>query len=70
MISQCDLVLEMLQRGEQVTPATVHERTGSYAAHSRISELRERGWEITCTIRRNGHSKYGDYFLIKRNLFA
>ena len=70
MRSQCDLVLEMLKRGEQVTPATVHERTGSYAAHSRISELREQGYDIGCTIKRNGRSKWGEYFLIKTDLFA
>ena len=70
MPSQCDLVLEMLERGEPVTPATVHERTGSYAAHSRIAELRERGHDIICTVKRNGRSKWGSYSLLKRDLFA
>ena len=62
-MSQCDQILAMLQRGDYVTPATIHEQTGSLAGHSRIAELRERGHNIRCTIHHNGAMKWGVYTL-------
>lgn len=43
--SQCDLILERLQRGEASTWELMHV-SGSLAVHSRIAELRVRGVNV------------------------
>ena len=64
-MSQDEQILAMLERGELVTPYTVYLRTGSLACHSRISELRERGYDIVCAVVREGRTKHGVYRLVK-----
>lgn len=66
MISQSDILLEYLQRGHSITPALANELTGSFACHSRMAELRSRGHDIVCTIKRNGRSKWGEYRLAEK----
>lgn len=46
-MTQCEAILAALRRGEVVTPETAYRLCGTHALHSRISELRERGHEIT-----------------------
>lgn len=62
-MSQCEKILEVLQRGETVTPAYAYERFRSLALHSRIAELRERGYDIACTIQTDGGMRWGEYRL-------
>ena len=69
-MSQCDEILERLERGEVITPLVAYEITGSLACHSRIAELRERGHLIICTIKTAGKKKWGEYRLLKTDLFA
>ncbi len=64
--SQTDQVLAMLQSGMIVTPASIYEQTGSLAGHSRISELRDRGFDIRCTVRHRGRVKWGEYRLAQK----
>ena len=63
MPSQCEKILEMLRAGDVVTPFTIYDRAGSLAGHSRIAELRERGHDIICTVKREGVKKWGEYSL-------
>ncbi len=69
-VSQNETILEALRRGEVVTPARAFELCGSYACHSRIAELRERGHDIRCTVRRKNGRKFGEYSLVKTDPFA
>lgn len=62
-MSQCDAILEALLRGETVTPFSAFALCGSLATHSRIAELRQRGYDISCQwVTRNG-KRYGEYSL-------
>lgn len=63
-MSQCDLILNHLLKGYPVTPLVAYELTGSLACHSRISELRERGYHIDCNVHHDGRTKYGVYTLV------
>ena len=64
MMSQCAVVLGMLRRRERVTAASVYRACGSFACHSRVSELRERGHKIECiVIRQPNGRRVGVYWL-------
>ena len=64
MKSQCAVVLGMLRRRERVTAASAHRACGTYALHSRVAELRERGHQIDCiVIRRANGRRVGVYWL-------
>lgn len=63
-MSQSDAILEALQRGEVVTPAVAYQRWGCLALHSRIAELRDRGYRIDCTIETGGGKRWGSYALV------
>jgi len=67
-LSQKQLILDALKRGERLTPRLAMERYDSMALHSRIAELRAEGHEIKGrlqTIRRlgAGHIRYGVYWM-------
>lgn len=72
-MSQSDALLAILLRGEVVTPAVAYQVVGSLACHSRMAELRERGYAIECTIRTDGGKRWGEYRLVlpaQKELFA
>ena len=46
-LSQCEKILRVLEQGP-VTAAGIHRIAGSSRLNSRISELRKRGYVITC----------------------
>jgi len=62
-MSQCAKLLDTMRRGEVITPLRAFQLTGSLACHSRMAELRERGHDIVCTVKREGSKKYGEYAL-------
>lgn len=65
-MSQNGAILEMLFRGEKVTPLTAFKRCGTLALHSRCAELRERGFDVRCEVQfGKGHKKNGVYRLVK-----
>lgn len=64
-MTQSEQILVALQRGERVTPHTAHERWGCLALHSRIAELRERGYRIECQIVTGNGRRWGEYRLIR-----
>ena len=69
-MSQCDQVLEVLQREGSITPVQAYERFGILAMHSRAAELRERGYNVICQIRTRNGKRWGEYFLARKDLFA
>lgn len=69
-MSQSDILLEAMRRGEVITPAKAFQLCGSYACHSRMAELRERGHNIRCIVKRSENGrKFGEYSLVKTDLF-
>lgn len=62
-MSQNAIILSALLRGESITPARAFELCGSYACHSRIAELRERGYSIDCRMESDGRRRWGVYSL-------
>ena len=69
-MSQCDAILAMLQRGETVTPLSAYAACGTLACHSRVAELRERGYAIACKIHSDGALRWGEYRLSEPIPFA
>ena len=63
-MSQNRILLEALLRGESITPARAFELCGSYACHSRIAELRARGYRIDCRMESDGRRRWGVYSLM------
>ena len=49
-MSQCEAILAHLEAGNTITPAEAYAMCGSLALHSRIAELRGRGYHINCEI--------------------
>lgn len=49
-MSQCGNILAHLQAGNTLTPAEAYSKFGTLALHSRIAELRERGFPIDCRL--------------------
>jgi len=62
--TQCDYILEWMRVNGTITPAEAYERLGCLALHSRISELRGKGYEIKCRIVTRGKTRWGEYSLI------
>ena len=62
-MSQCDQVLEVLRTEGRITPAQAYERFGILAMHSRAAELRERGFDVVCTIKTGNGRRWGEYRL-------
>lgn len=72
-MSQADALLAILLRGEPVTPTIAFQVVGSLACHSRMAELRERGYPVECTIKTDGKKRWGEYRLampLQKELFA
>lgn len=64
-MTQADALLQILLRGETVTPARAFEVCGSLACHSRMAELRERGYQIDCKIRTANGKRWGEYRIVQ-----
>ena len=65
-MSQCDAILEVLQRGETITLAQAYNLCGTLALHSRISELRADFYDIRCELIRTPSGKHvGKYSLVE-----
>lgn len=62
-MSQCEAILQHLEAGNTITPAEAYTLFGSLALHSRISELRARGYKVEMALQSNGRTHWGEYFL-------
>ena len=56
-MSQCTQILEHLKAGNTLTPNEAYLRFGTLALHSRVAELRERGYAVTCRLIEVGDGK-------------
>ena len=63
-MSQADDLLAVMERGEVMTPAKAFAICGTYACHSRMAELRQRGLLIECRIRTGNGKRWGEYRLL------
>ena len=65
-MSQSEAVLQHLQSGKTLTPLDAYLLYGTLALHSRVSELRERGFSIECEMVKVPSGKWvGSYKLIE-----
>lgn len=62
-MSQTDAILQHLEAGNTITPKGAYALCGSLACHSRISELRERGYRIDSQMHNENGRKWGEYWL-------
>jgi len=59
-MSQTDLILEALQRGEALTKLDAFRLGAGLSLNSRVAELRKQGYRIACTTeKRNGKTVWG-----------
>lgn len=65
-MSQDDTVLQALKAGEVLTPALAWDRWRMTALHSAIARLREKGHDITCTMRSGNRKRWGEYRLVEQ----
>jgi hypothetical protein len=61
--SQAEAVLDHMKAGKAITPALAYELCGTLALHSRISELRERGYDVQKEMVARDGKTFGSYTL-------
>lgn len=64
--SQSEIILEHMRSGKSITPAEAYELCGTLALHSRIAELRKRGYPIRKVMMEAGGKRFGSYSLEAR----
>ena len=64
--SQTETILEHLKAGNSITPAEAFRLCGSLALHSRIAELRARGFNVRKVMVSSNGKRYGSYSLKPR----
>lgn len=62
-MSQTDLILQHLEAGNTITPAQAYAMCGTLALHSRIAEIRGRGYAIQKQMHHEHGKVWGEYFL-------
>ena len=62
-MSQTDAILKHLEAGNTVTPLSAQRLCGTLALHSRIAEIRGRGYAIDMAMRSANGSRWGEYWL-------
>ena len=62
-MTQTNLILSALKRGEELTPITALKRYGCFRLAARIRELRDVGVEVETTMVKIGESRVARYSL-------
>lgn len=62
-MSQNEQILQYLESGNTITPLEAFTMCGTLALHSRIAELRGRGYRIDCSMKHEGGKHFGEYYL-------
>lgn len=62
-MSQTARILAHLEAGNTITPAEAYAMVGSLALHSRIAEIRERGYAVQKVMHHDHGRVWGEYFL-------
>lgn len=66
-MSQETVILAHLKAGHRITPASAYELCGTLALHSRISDLRKAGHDISGKIITQNGKRHGEYWLAQQN---
>lgn len=61
--SQCDQILEALEKGRTLTTIIARDLCGCERLAARIKDLRNRGFPILTTIKRRKKKKWAEYTL-------
>ncbi len=61
--SQCDQILGALEKGETLTAIIARDLCGCERLAARIKNLRDRGWPILTTMRKNKTKRWAEYTL-------
>lgn len=62
-MSQTDTILAHLEAGNTITPTEAYAMVGSLALHSRIAEIRERGYTVQKAMHHDHGRTWGEYWL-------
>lgn len=62
-MSQSAQILAHLDRGDTITPAQAYDLYGTLALHSRIAELRRKGYRIDGEMHSDGKRRWGEYWI-------
>ena len=62
-MSQSAQILAHLEAGNTITPAQAYDLYGTLALHSRIAELRRKGYRIDGEMRSDGTHRWGEYWI-------
>lgn len=62
-MTQTNLILSALKRGEKLTPITALKRYGCFRLAARIQDLRDNGVPVNTTMVRIGESRVARYSL-------
>jgi hypothetical protein len=62
-MTQTNLILSALRRGEKLTPITALKRYGCFRLAARIQDLRDNGVPVNTTMVRVGESRVARYSL-------
>ena len=71
MMTQEELILDYLRKGNNLTSLEALDMFGCFRLASRISDLKQRGYNIDVTMIRNNGKHYASYKLLpKKDLFC
>ena len=62
-MSQTDQILQYLEAGNSITPREAYAMVGSLALHSRIADIRDRGYRVEKIMHSENGRRWGEYFL-------
>ena len=62
-MSQTATILAHLEAGNTITPAEAYAMCGSLALHSRIAEIRDRGYAVQKQMHHENGRVWGEYWL-------
>ena len=62
-MSQSAQILAHLESGNTITPAQAYDLYGTLALHSRIAELRRKGYRIDGEMHSDGKRRWGEYWI-------
>ena len=62
-VSQNEAILAHMEGGDTITPAEAYALYGCLALHSRIAELRRKGYRIDGEMHSDGKRRWGEYWI-------
>lgn len=65
-MSQTDMILEHLKQGKSIAPLEAFQLYGCLRLAARVNNLRDVGYRIETTTRRNGRKRWAEYTLAEQ----